>query len=121
MKKYLSAVLLVSFLLLPVFVFAQGPNLNEGLENFLAQTNLGNAPLPDVIGRVVKIALSFLGLVAVIIIIVGGFQWMTSGGNEEKIGKAKKLMLSGIVGLVIIVLAYAIASFVISKITEVAQ
>lgn len=120
MKKYLSALILTSFLLLPVFVFAQGPNLNEGLQEFLLQTNLGEKPLPEVIGRIVRIVLSFLGLIAVIIIIVGGFQWMTSGGNEEKIGKAKKLMLSGIIGLVIIVLAYAIASFIISKITEIA-
>ena len=75
----------------------------------------GETDLPTIIGRVVKIVISFLGLIAAVIIIVGGFKWMTSGGAEEKIADAKKLMINGLIGLILVVLAYALASFIISQ------
>jgi len=46
-------------------------------------------------------------------IIYGGFLWMSSGGDTEKISKAKNTITNGIIGLVIVVLAYTIANFVI--------
>lgn len=73
------------------------------------------------IGRIVKTVLGLMGLVAVVLIIVGGFQWMTSGGSEEKIKKAKQMMGAALIGLVIVVLAYAIASFVIEQLTDIAN
>ena len=85
-------------------------------------TETGGAELPQtdlltVIGNVLNWALGFLGLGATVIIIVGGFKWMTSGGNEEQIASAKKLMTNGIIGLVIIILAYTISHFVINALT----
>jgi TRAP-type C4-dicarboxylate transport system permease small subunit len=71
------------------------------------------------IGKIINVVVSLLGLIAVVLIIIGGFQWMTSGGEEEKIMKAKQLMINGIIGLVIIVLAYAIATFIIGKLVDV--
>jgi len=118
MKKYIAATILAT--ILPAIVLAQ-PAMNQGLENFRNATGLTNSDLPTVIGRIVRVVLSFLGLIAVVIIIIGGFQWMTSGGNEDQIGKAKKLMGAGIVGLIIIILAYAIANFIINAITQVVQ
>ncbi len=86
----------------------------QGMELFRLETGLADVPLPIAIGRIVKIVLAFLGLIAVVIIIAGGFIWMTSGGVPEKINKAKKIMLAGSIGLGIIVLSYAIASFIVS-------
>lgn len=68
----------------------------------------------DVVGRVLNIVLGFLGLIALILFIIGGFQWMTSGGNEEKTAGAKKLMVSAIIGLIIILSAAVISNFVIN-------
>ncbi len=113
MKRYLALGVLLT-LLVPALVLAQNQGWNQGLIEFQQQTGLSNQQLPVVIGRVIRIVLSFLGLIAVVIIIIGGFQWMTSGGNEEKVGSAKKLMGAGIIGLAIVVLAYAVASFIIS-------
>jgi len=45
----------------------------------------------------------------------GGFRWMTAAGNEEKTGEAKKIITAGIIGLVIIFISYAIATFVINQ------
>ena len=70
------------------------------------------------IGRFVKLALSFLGVVVVIIIIYSGFLWMTAGGNEEQVKKAKSWMTNAVIGLVIVLSAYAIADFAIAEVFE---
>ena len=72
--------------------------------------------LTDVVGRVINIVLGFLGLIALILFIVGGFQWMTSGGNEEKTAGAKKLMVSAVIGLAIILGAAVISTFAFNAI-----
>lgn len=69
-----------------------------------------------VVARIINIVLGFLGLIALILFIVGGFQWMTSGGNEEKTAGAKKLMVSAIIGLVIILGAAVISNFAFTAI-----
>ena len=83
--------------------------------NFGEATGLGQGDINETIGAIIRAALGFLGVVAVVIILFGGFKWMTAGGNEEKVGEARKLIIAGIIGLAIILSAYAIASFVISQ------
>jgi hypothetical protein len=82
---------------------------------FAGAAGLGEADLVDTIGQIIRVALGFLGVIAVVIILLGGFKWMTAGGNDDKLKKAKGLLFSGIIGLVIILSAYAIASFVLSS------
>jgi len=85
-------------------------------QDFGDATGLGQGDLTTTIGSLIRVALGFLGVVAVVIILLGGFKWMTAGGSDEKVGEAKKLIIAGIIGLAIILSAYAIASFVISSI-----
>lgn len=82
---------------------------------FGTATGLGTGDLNETIGSIIRAALGFLGVVAVVIILFGGFKWMTAGGNEDKVAEAKKLIIAGIIGLAIILSAYAIASFVIEE------
>lgn len=84
--------------------------------DFADASGLGQGELQSTIGSLIRVALSFLGVVAVVIILLGGFKWMTAGGNDEKVSEAKRLIVAGIIGLAIILSAYAIASFVISSI-----
>lgn len=79
---------------------------------------LGNKDLRTTIGDLIRVALSLLGVVAVVIILIGGFKWMTAGGNEEKVTEARKLIFSGIIGLAIILSAWAIAIFVIEQLSS---
>ena len=120
-KKHLLAGILglavFALALAPLAVSAQV--MNQGIPELLEQTQLGNRPLTETIALIIKIVLSFLGLIAVIIIIMGGFKWMTSGGNETKVEEAKKLMIAGIIGLAIVILAYAISNFIISRLIEI--
>lgn len=74
---------------------------------------LGTADLKQSVLNIINWVLGLLGIIAVIMILVGGFQWMTASGNEEKVEKAKKVISAAIVGLIIILLAWAIVNFVI--------
>jgi hypothetical protein len=85
-----------------------------GLEKATA-TGLGSRDIRETIASIINVALSMLGIIVVVIIIYGGFLWMTAGGNEEKVGDAKKWIFGGIIGLVIILASYAIAQFVVTN------
>ncbi|MCD6471239.1 hypothetical protein J7K86_01790 [bacterium] len=106
--------------MLPKFIFAQ-PNLNEGLSKFQEITNYGDASLDIIIGRIIKIVLSFQGLILVVLIIIAGFKWMTSGGDEEKIKGAKNMIVSAIIGMAIISLSYVLANFFLQKLIEISS
>ncbi len=78
------------------------------------ETGLGVKDPREVAAQVINIILGFLGIIAVILIIYGGFLWMTAAGNEDKVSTAKKLLAAGVVGLIIILAAFGIANFVIN-------
>jgi len=59
--------------------------------------------------------LGLLGTVAIVIILWAGFKWMTAGGNNEDIDQAKKILISSVIGLAIILSAYAISNFVLTQ------
>ncbi|MFH1668260.1 MAG: hypothetical protein ABH884_04555, partial [Candidatus Komeilibacteria bacterium] len=84
-----------------------------GLEDATA-IGLAQGDLRVVIINLIRFALGFLGLVMVILILYGGFLWMTSGGDQTKIAKARRLLTSAIIGSIIILSAFIIASFVIN-------
>lgn len=68
--------------------------------------------LPELIGAIIGTFLSLLGIIFLILIMYGGFVWMTSGGNETKVYRAKKILTNSVVGMVIILCSYAITRFV---------
>ena len=115
--KKISAIGATVGLLVMPFVtraaFDSSLGLNSG--NVGSATGLGTQDVRQTIGKIINVALSLLGVVVLVIIIYGGFLWMTAGGNDEKVSEAKKWIFGGIIGLVIILSAYAIASFVISN------
>lgn len=69
--------------------------------------------IPEIIGSLIGVFLSLLGIIFLCLIIYGGFLWMLSGGNAEKVIKAKKVLTNSVIGLIIIVSSYAITSFVL--------
>jgi hypothetical protein len=85
---------------------------------FTGATGLGNTDLKVAIGGFINIALGFLGILAVCIMLYGGFKWMTAGGQEKKVEEAQRLIIASIIGLAIILASYAIASFVISAVLD---
>lgn len=90
-----------------------------GLKTIATSAGLGQSNLYQTIGSIIKIILSLLGVVAIVLVIYGGFKWMTSGGNEKDVEAAKGILLSGAIGFVIILSAYALSSFVIGSLLNV--
>jgi len=65
--------------------------------------------------NIIKFFLTFLGIIAVAVILYGGFVWLTAGGNDDRVGKAKKLIVAGIIGLIIVISAFAIVQWIITS------
>jgi len=90
-----------------------GYGLKEAAEK--AELKMGG-DISTRIGKIITAVISFVGVIFLILIVAGGLMWMTAGGSEEKIGKAKKLIVNATVGVIIIFLSYAIVYFVMEKI-----
>lgn len=73
--------------------------------------------LPTIIGNALRVFLGVVGSLALAIFIYGGIIWMTSGGNSERVGKAKNTLIWSVMGLVVILLSYTIVSFIIRGIS----
>jgi len=67
-----------------------------------------------VIRKVMNIAFGLIGMVSVIFFMIGGFRYMTAGGNEEQAATGKKTALYAVVGLVVVILAIAIVNVVVN-------
>jgi len=88
-------------------------NVDIGVNNI--NIGLPQSDPREIASNIIKIVLGFLGLLAVIIILIGGFRWMTAGGNEDSVADAKKILIAGVIGLVIILASWGIASFVLTS------
>jgi len=121
-SRSMPTITIAAFALLLLAVPAQATNLGETVNvglNYGTATGLGTRDIREVIMAIINVILSFLSIVAIILILTGGFKWMVAGGNDEKVDEAKKTLTSGIVGLVVIFTSYAIASFVVRSLTNV--
>jgi len=116
-KVVLASILLLGIaILLPSSVHAQVAEGIQNVEN--SGLTLSSQPLEVTIVKVIRIILGFLGLIAVSIVLYGGFIYMTSAGNEEKIAKAKTILRNGLIGLAIILFSVIIVQFVINKLLD---
>ena len=123
MSKVICLTILFAFLFAPLFVFAQAPSSGTGIHQGFEELkdfgeDLGYAKeksIIEIVTEIIKIVLRLLGLVGVILVIYGGFMWMTSAGNEEKLKKAKTILRVAIIGLAIVLLAYAIVYWIFEK------
>jgi len=112
MKKFVFiALLAVVFSMMALPALALDVGLNYG-----TATGLGSTDIRTGVMSVIRVLLGFLGIIAIVIILYGGFTWLISAGNEEKVGQAKKILSAGIIGLIIIFVSYALAQFVVTQI-----
>ncbi|PLX26792.1 hypothetical protein C0583_05850 [Candidatus Parcubacteria bacterium] len=124
-KKIFSFVLLFSlFLGLATAVDANSGSANNVVwggqaENIQSRTALGNDDPRLIAANIINLILGFLGILSVCIILYAGFRWMTAAGNTDQVDSAKKTLSAGVIGLVIILASYALASFVLDAIFRV--
>ncbi len=87
----------------------------EGLGLLLDGGEFNANKLAALLGSLVQPLVVLVGVLLLVIIIISGIIWMTSGGNEERITKAKGMLKNGIIGLVIVTCSYLIVSFIINR------
>ena len=114
----------------PVFAQTAQQQINNGLcagSNLQFTENPGqcsiagsdaNTKINDIVHTVVNLLSAIVGIVAVIMIIIGGFRYITSGGNDTSVTAAKNTILYAIIGLVVVALAQIIVRFTLSKLTN---
>ncbi len=74
--------------------------------------------LATIIGSLINVFLTILGIILLVLILYAGFLWMTAGGETDKTKKAKDIMINAVIGLIILLAAYAISNFVIEALGE---
>lgn len=125
-KKNILKTIIFIFLFGIQFIFSFPVSVQAAESELIKLTNPigGTADNPqgdstvDVIGaRVIKSVMGVLGSITLLVFIVGGFMWLTSGGNPERVQMGSKTMLYAVIGIFIIFASYAILSAVIKGLT----
>jgi len=120
-KKYLKIILLVWLVIImsPQLALAANPALDKLQEVGTTRGPYNNMSdeygLSIAVGTVVSAALALVGSIFLILMLYAGYHWMTAQGEEEKVAKAKDTINRAIIGIIIVVGAYAIWAFVFSK------
>jgi hypothetical protein len=77
--------------------------------------NVAQRSVDPIIGNIITIILSFLGVIFLILMLYGGYMWMTAAGSEEKVKRAQQLIQAAVIGLAVVVGAYAITAFIMAR------
>ncbi len=102
---------------LPAANPAYAESASNLINNGIIATNLnGGNNLEGTVTNVINVVLYVVGILAVVMVIIGGVKYTTSGGDQAAVTSAKNTILYGIIGLVIAILAYAIVNFVVRKV-----
>jgi len=113
-----------SLLFLPAVALAQGnPNVEQGLRGVRGLFGFGGGisgsqTLGQFITNVIRMLLFFAAAIAVLFVIIGGYQYLTSAGDDEQAEKGKKTLINAIIGIVLIVLSYAIVTVISRTVTS---
>lgn len=90
-------------------------------ENALKNSGLSDTNAVTITINIINWTLGLLALIAVVLIIYAGVTWMTSGGNEDAITRAKDILKAAFIGLIIILASYGIVVFVLDVFIEVSS
>lgn len=120
MKK--RVVLLSAFFALLAGFFAFQPALAQNEDPLGlrpgAASGLGNEDIRETGASIINVALTLLGTIMLLLVFYAGFLWMTAAGNDDQIGKAKSILSAAVIGLIIILSAYSITTFVTERAIE---
>ncbi|EKE07507.1 MAG: hypothetical protein ACD_18C00064G0006 [uncultured bacterium] len=118
MKKILLHILIsvTMFSFFAVPVFAQGvKNANSQLQPIAQKAGITESNLGNIAGTVISAILSLVGVIFLVLMVYAGILWMTARGKDDQTERAKNIIIAALIGLFIVVSAYAITKFVTSK------
>ncbi|MBU0722585.1 pilin [Patescibacteria group bacterium] len=118
-KKYLKIILFIAIIMLPEIILADNAVLDKlekvGSLDAGPYAKAEETTISTIVGTAVSAFLGLLGVIFLVLIIYAGFNWMTAAGEEEKVTKAKDTLRRAVIGLIIIIGAYAISFWVFDK------
>ena len=130
-RKYIHPIIIALIILFPLLSMAATQNLKDAFPTasntksptYKAAEKAGyivsnNSSLESVISVAIQAFISILGVIFIILIIYAGYLWMTARGSEENVNKAKTILRTSIIGLIIILAAYAITDYVLRSIAN---
>ncbi|MBT4856646.1 hypothetical protein HON52_00460 [Candidatus Uhrbacteria bacterium] len=106
---------LLTLCLLPQLALAQLSPEDTGLETTGEEVygSIDDITIGSWVGiYIINPLMSLVGVIFLVLMIYGGFLWMTAGGNSSQVDKAKNILITAVIGTVIISAAYAITNFV---------
>jgi uncharacterized membrane protein len=123
MKKFILPLAIIAVLF--AMAISVSPAMAQGLEGALeslgtlqSESGLPEGDLYQTVGGIINIILGLIGLILVVLIIYAGFLWMTAQGDSKKVDQAKDIIKNAIIGILVTLLAYGIAQFVLTALTE---
>ncbi len=125
MKKFFSKfgawASTLPILFFPAVTMAQISKGTEKLAEVATASGFKQGPtLPVMVGNIINIILSIVGVYFVVIIVYAGWLYLSDSGDSAKVKKAKTLMGQAVIGIVIILAAYSISNFVITNLASIA-
>jgi len=95
------------------------PKDSNETDTSLDALNLARADVVKVVLGLVNVALTFLGIISLILIIYAGFLWMFAAGEEEEIEEAQDIIKGAVIGLVIVLASYGISHFIFDNLLDI--
>jgi hypothetical protein len=125
MPAYRNITRLFLIITIASFLFAQKVQAQSFFEQFqqslttagqetghaTTETKIGKT-LPEIIARIINAVLQILGIIFMGLIIYGGYIWFSARGNDSEVKKAQDVLRNSVIGLIIVLAAYAITNFV---------
>ena len=74
--------------------------------------------LPQLVGRIIRVLIGLLGVIFLVLIVYAGFIWMLARGDSGEVDRAKDIIKSSIIGLIIVFIAYTLTGFIINAILK---
>jgi hypothetical protein len=112
--RFFCFVLISCFFFTPVFAYRTIDSSGTLLASTTEPTGLSTADIQTTTGTFIKASLALVGTVFLGLMVYGGFLWMTARGAEDQITKSKETIVAAMIGIAIILAAYAITNFVTS-------
>ncbi len=77
------------------------------------QAQVSNLTLEDYVSNIVSVALTIIGTLFFLLVVYGGFVWTKARGDKNEADRAKEIITMATIGIVVVLIAYAISSFVV--------
>ncbi|PLX24718.1 hypothetical protein C0580_04365 [Candidatus Parcubacteria bacterium] len=120
--KFLKYKIILLIALFPLSSLAlQDLDKAAGIGSTNVNTGLLTKEPSSIVGTIINALLGLLGTIFTILIILGGFRWMTSGGNQQKVQEARELLKNAIIGLLVVAISYGVVRLVLMAVNNASE